>query len=185
MPGSSRPPCPPESDRWGVSAHEMPGPSYYHIDCPATGDTWAMKCFMREVLGLEGRHRRIAEHPQLAGLPFAVDSRRLSQRASHPRPVSGWRGQLCFEWLDGTRQSRPQRILAGQFLTEVTESGAKHVQVGMASRHRPPRLSRPTSHEKCLEWDTSSYLPILTAHLWRVGEKPSDSYEIGGTGGSG
>ena len=45
----------------------------YKVHCPATGNTWALKCFTREVRGLQERYRAIAAHLAKARLPFTVD----------------------------------------------------------------------------------------------------------------
>ena len=51
----------------------------FKIHCPATGNTWALKCFTRQVPGLQDRYRRIATHLEQARLPFTVDFQYLEQ----------------------------------------------------------------------------------------------------------
>lgn len=45
----------------------------YKVHCPATGNTWAVKFFKREVRDLRERYRAISEHLAAAQLPFMVD----------------------------------------------------------------------------------------------------------------
>ena len=51
----------------------------YKVHCPATGNTWALKCFTREVRGLQERYRTISAHLDQARLPFTVDFQYLEQ----------------------------------------------------------------------------------------------------------
>jgi hypothetical protein len=45
----------------------------YKVHCPATGNTWAVKFFKREVRDLQQRYRAISEHLAASQLPFMVD----------------------------------------------------------------------------------------------------------------
>jgi len=45
----------------------------YKVHCPQTNQTWAVKCFTREVPGLRERYQAISEHLSAAKLPFMVD----------------------------------------------------------------------------------------------------------------
>ena len=70
----------------------------FKIHCPATGNTWALKCFTREVRGLQDRYRNIAAHLEQAQLPFTVDFQYLEQgiRIGGERfPV------LKMRWVEG------------------------------------------------------------------------------------
>ena len=51
----------------------------YKVHCPATGNTWAIKCFTREVRGLHERYRSISAHLDQVRLPFTVDFQYLEQ----------------------------------------------------------------------------------------------------------
>ena len=70
----------------------------YKIHCPATGSTWALKCFTRQVQGLQDRYRKIATHLEQARLPFTVDFQYLEQGmhiGSERFPV------LKMRWVEG------------------------------------------------------------------------------------
>ena len=70
----------------------------YRIHCPATGNTWALKCFTREARGRQERYREIASHLDRARLPFTVDFQYLEQgiRIGGARfPV------LKMRWVEG------------------------------------------------------------------------------------
>lgn len=62
-----------------VNARGIPMPAsgsfadVYKVHCAATGNTWAVKCFTREVAGLRERYREISEHLERVKLPFMVD----------------------------------------------------------------------------------------------------------------
>jgi len=45
----------------------------YKAECPASGNTWALKCFTRETPGLRDRFCEIAAHLEQTHLPFTVD----------------------------------------------------------------------------------------------------------------
>ena len=51
----------------------------YKVHCPATGNTWALKCFTREVRGLQERYPPIAAHLDQVRLPFTVDFQYLDR----------------------------------------------------------------------------------------------------------
>ena len=51
----------------------------YKIHCPGSGNTWALKCFTREVRGLQNRYRQVAAHLEQARLSFTVDFQYLEQ----------------------------------------------------------------------------------------------------------
>jgi len=70
----------------------------YKIHCPATGNTWALKCFTREVPGLQQRYRTIAAHLDQVRLPFTVDFQYLEQGI---RIAGGWFPVLKMRWVEG------------------------------------------------------------------------------------
>ena len=51
----------------------------YKIHNAATGNSWALKCFTKEVAGQEDRYKHISAHLDHARLPFMVDFRYLHQ----------------------------------------------------------------------------------------------------------
>jgi formylglycine-generating enzyme required for sulfatase activity len=83
----------------------------YRIDCPATGNTWALKCFTREVPGLEDRYRLISAHLQEAKLPFVVDFQWLPQGL---RIGDRWIPTLKMRWVEGLTLTEYVRKYLGQ-----------------------------------------------------------------------
>ena len=77
----------------------------YKIHCPATGNTWALKCFTRQVPGQQERYRAIAAHLEQAQAP--VHRRFPVPGARHPhqrRAVSG-----AQDALGGRADAQPVR----------------------------------------------------------------------------
>jgi len=72
----------------------------YKVHCPATGNTWAVKCFTREVPGLRERYRQIADHLEKAQLPFTVDFQYLQPGI---RVRGEWFPALKMRWIEGLR----------------------------------------------------------------------------------
>jgi hypothetical protein len=70
----------------------------YRIDCPGSGNTWALKCFTREVQGLQERYRQIAAHLEQARLPFTVDFKYLEQGI---HVAGAWFPALKMRWVEG------------------------------------------------------------------------------------
>ncbi|MBI3410232.1 MAG: DUF1080 domain-containing protein [Planctomycetes bacterium] len=64
----------------------------------ASGAKWAVKCFTREVAGLQERYHEISRFLQKAKLPFMVDFQYLAQGIR----ISGrWYPILKMHWVDG------------------------------------------------------------------------------------
>ena len=70
----------------------------FKIHCPATGNAWALKCFTRQVPGLQTRYRRIAAHLGQAQLPFTVDFQYLAEGI---RIGQGRFPALKMRWVEG------------------------------------------------------------------------------------
>jgi hypothetical protein len=70
----------------------------FKIHCPATGNTWALKCFTRHVPDLQERYCHIAAALDQARLPFTVDFQYLPQGI-----LIGGRGfpALKMRWVEG------------------------------------------------------------------------------------
>jgi hypothetical protein len=64
----------------------------------ATGAKWAIKCFTREVPGLQERYHEISKYLRQAGLPFTVDFTYLAQGI---RIGSHWYPVLKMQWVEG------------------------------------------------------------------------------------
>jgi hypothetical protein len=70
----------------------------YKLHCPATGNTWAVKCFTREVRHLQERYRSIALCLEQARLPFTVDFQYLERGI---RIAGAWFPVLKMRWVEG------------------------------------------------------------------------------------
>src|SRR3954470_16751854 len=75
----------------------------YKVHCPATGNTWAVKFFKREVRDLRERYRAISEQLVAAELPFMVDFRHLEEGVRV--------GGACYpvvkmRWIEGLTLNR-------------------------------------------------------------------------------
>lgn len=70
----------------------------YRIDCPATGNSWAVKCFTREVADLRDRYRAISEHLDRVKLPFMTDFRYLEEGL---RINGRWYPIVKMRWVEG------------------------------------------------------------------------------------
>src|SRR5262249_2627572 len=66
----------------------------YKIECP--GQTWAVKCFTRQVEGLEGRYAAISRHLERHRRKFAVEFRFLEQGI---RVKGAWFPVLKMRWV--------------------------------------------------------------------------------------
>jgi len=82
----------------------------YRIDCPATGNTWALKCFTRKVPGLSERYQAISAHLRRARLPFMVDFQYLEQGI---RVRGTWFPALKMRWVKG--------VLFNEFVEEYLD----------------------------------------------------------------
>jgi serine/threonine protein kinase len=75
----------------------------YKIHCPATGNTWALKCFTKEIRGQGDRYPRIAEALRRARLPFTVPFEYLKRGVM----VRGkWLPALKMQWIEGQTLNR-------------------------------------------------------------------------------
>jgi WD40 repeat protein len=70
----------------------------YELDCPATGNRWAVKCFTRQVAGLRERYAAVSTHLGQARLPFAVDFQLLERGI---RVLGQWYPVLKMRWVEG------------------------------------------------------------------------------------
>jgi len=70
----------------------------YEVNCPASGGRYAVKCFTREVRGLQARYQAISEHLHQAKLPFTVDFKYLDKGIQ----IRGqWYPILKMQWVEG------------------------------------------------------------------------------------
>src|SRR5580704_10409411 len=64
----------------------------------ASGGKWAVKCFTREIAGLQERYSAISQHLIQAKLPFTVDFQYLQQGI---RIRGQWYPILKMQWVEG------------------------------------------------------------------------------------
>ena len=75
----------------------------FRIECPATGKSWALKCFTREVSARRERYRHIAAALEAARLPFTVPFVHLDRGIQ----VRGrWFAAVKVEWVEGQTLNR-------------------------------------------------------------------------------
>ena len=70
---------------------------FYQLKDPR-GKTWAVKCFTRQVAGLQERYARIAKHLRAARLPFTV---RFTFLEKGIRARGDWYPVLKMQWVEG------------------------------------------------------------------------------------
>lgn len=70
----------------------------YKVHCPTTGNTWAVKCFKREVPGLHERYRAISEWLTSARLPFMVPFQWIDEGL---RIGGQWVPVVKMQWIEG------------------------------------------------------------------------------------
>ena len=75
----------------------------YKIHCPATGNTWALKCFTRAINGRQDRYRHVAAHLEAADLPFTVPFVYLEQGI---RIRGQWFPAVKMQWVEGQTLNR-------------------------------------------------------------------------------
>ena len=77
--------------------------SVYRIHCPATGKTWALKCFNREDSARQERYQHIAAGLETARLPFTVPFVYLERGIQ----IHGqWYPAVKMEWVEGQTLNR-------------------------------------------------------------------------------
>lgn len=70
----------------------------YEFDCPSAGKRWAVKCFTREVPGLQERYAAIGQHLAVSKPSFMVDFQYLPQGI---RVRGRWYPILKMRWVEG------------------------------------------------------------------------------------
>ena len=70
----------------------------YRLNCPVTQRSWAVKCFIYEVSGLQQRYHAISEHLRRARLPFMVTFDYLQEGI---RIHGSWFPVLKMPWVEG------------------------------------------------------------------------------------
>jgi serine/threonine protein kinase len=111
----------------------------YKIHCSVTGNTWALKCFTKEVQGQAERYSRIAECLKRVRLPFTVPFEYLERGVT----LGGrWFPALKMEWIEGQPLNRfveaslGKPAMLGQLLdwwprlaARVREAGIAHADL--------------------------------------------------------
>jgi hypothetical protein len=75
----------------------------YKVHCPATGNTWAVKFFKREVRDLRERYKAISDQLIVAQLPFTVDFRYIDEGV---RIGGAWYPLVKMRWIEGQSLNR-------------------------------------------------------------------------------
>jgi hypothetical protein len=107
----------------------------YEVHCPATANKWAVKCFTREVPGLQQRYAAIGAHLAKLKLPFAVEFHYLEQGL---RIRGQWCPILKMRWVEG--------LLLNEFVRGTLEKPAMlqalaQIQVRLARRLRESHIA--------------------------------------------
>ena len=111
----------------------------YKVHCPKTGNTWAVKCFTRDVQGRAQRYRTIADYLAQANLPFMVDFQYLDRGL---RIRGRWQPIVKMRWVEGLalhqfvaqHAERPQNLkrlleLWSRLATWLRESSMAHADI--------------------------------------------------------
>jgi hypothetical protein len=102
----------------------------YQVYCPTTGNTWAVKCFTRQVVGQRERYAEISRHLQQARLPFTVEFQYLEHGI---RVAGSWYPVLKMRWVEG--------LLLNDFVrANLDRPGVLHA-LGQIWLHMAQRLS--------------------------------------------
>ena len=127
--------------------------SVYRINCPATGKSWALKCFTREVTARQERYRHIAAALEAARLPFTVPFVYLERGIQ----VRGqWFPAVKMEWVEGQTLNR--------FVEESLEKPRDaRGNCSICGRSWPPGSARPASPMPTSSTATSCWCPCPTA----------------------
>lgn len=80
----------------------------YKLVCP-NHQTWAVKCFTREVRGLRERYQAISDHLRRRPMPFMVEFRYLEQGI---RVNGQWYPVIKMRWVDGLQLNELAREYA-------------------------------------------------------------------------
>ncbi len=70
----------------------------YHLSHPASGVSWAVKCFTRPVPGRQERYHEISRHLRRARFPFTVEFTYLAEGI---RVRGQWYPVVKMEWVEG------------------------------------------------------------------------------------
>ena len=87
-----------------VNAMGMPMPcsgnfaDVYQVTCPATRRTWAVKCFTRQIPGLQERYQQVSLYLAQVKLPFMVDFTFFKEGI---RIRGDWYPILKMQWVEG------------------------------------------------------------------------------------
>ena len=118
----------------------------YRIHCPATGKSWALKCFTREVSARQERYRHIAAALEAARLPFTVPFVYLEQGIQ----VHGqWFPAVKMEWVEGQTLNRfvEESLEKPKMLRQLLDLWPK-----LAAGSATPASPMPTSSTATCSW---------------------------------
>ena len=131
--------CPPQAMLWSGNFAAV-----FRIHCPATGNDWALKCFTREVPGLQERYRQIAAHLDQARLPFTVDFQYLENGVCVRKY---WFPALKMRWVEGL-QTQPVRGRAHRAAAEPENALGALGEARCAAPRGEYRACRPAARQR-------------------------------------
>ena len=156
----------------------------YQVHCPASGHTWAVKFFKREVPDLRERYRAISQCLDQARLPFMVDFRYLDQGV---RIAGSWYPIVKMRWIEGQNLNRfvahslaqPQMLdqlfnLWVKLSARLRLAGIAHADLQHGNVVLVPNDDQGRLQLKLVDYD-GMYVPELAGR--RSGEEGHPSYQ--------
>lgn len=156
----------------------------YKVNCAQTGNTWAVKCFTREVPGLCDRYREISRCLDQARLPFMVDFRYVNEGL---RVAGRWFPILKMRWVEGLNLNRfvaeslAQPTMLRQLLdlwvklsVRLREKGIAHADLQHGNVLLVPEPQSGKLHLRLVDYD-GMYVPALSGR--RSGELGHPCYQ--------
>ncbi|MCY2987601.1 MAG: SUMF1/EgtB/PvdO family nonheme iron enzyme [Planctomycetota bacterium] len=156
----------------------------YRVHCPQSGNTWAVKCFVKETPRLRERYREISSYLQQARLPFTVDFQVVQPGL---RVGDQWAPILKMRWVEGLSLNqfvskhleRPKNLrqlleLWPRLATRLQEAGMAHgdLQHGNVLLVPVPETGRLSL--KLVDYD-GMFVPALAGY--RTGEVGHPAYQ--------
>jgi len=156
----------------------------YKVHCPATGNTWAVKCFTRESPALRDRYRAISKRLHQARLPFMVDFEFVEpgfhiNGASYPFLKMRWVEGLALNQFVGESLEKPKTLghllqlwvkLVGRLRkARIAHADLQHGNVLLVPAGKGGQLAL-----KLIDYD-GMYVPALAGR--RTGELGHPSYQ--------
>ncbi|MCY2989729.1 MAG: SUMF1/EgtB/PvdO family nonheme iron enzyme [Planctomycetota bacterium] len=156
----------------------------YRVHCPQSGNTWAVKCFVKETPRLRERYREIGAHLRQAHLPFTVEFQVVEPGL---RVGDQWVPILKMRWVEGLSLNqfvsqhldRPKNLrqlleLWPRLATRLQEAGMAHgdLQHGNVLLVPVPETGRLSL--KLVDYD-GMFVPALAG--FKTGEVGHPAYQ--------